>query len=248
MQALRKLIWVQFKLYLREPMAFFFTLIFPAALLLLFGAMFGNQPDPQYHPNYGYVDYETPALIGLIIGTVGLMSIPISTAAARDFKVLRRYRATPLWPFTYIAADVIVNVLVALVGGVLLLIAGVVAFDLHLPENPAGLLMAFLLASLAFAALGYLIASIAPTARVAQVVGMVLFFPLMFLSGAAMPVEFMPDGLRAVAEWLPLRHAVKLLQGFWFGEGWREHLIEIAILAGLTAVAGILAAHLFRWE
>ncbi|RME80129.1 MAG: ABC transporter permease [Caldilineae bacterium] len=248
MKALRKLTVVQFKLYLREPMAFFFTLIFPAALLLLFGAIFGNTPDPQYHPDYGYIDYETPALLALIIATVGLMSVPVATAAAREAKVLRRYRVTPLRARTYILADVLTSLAVAVLGSILLVILGVLVFDLHLPQEPLGVAGAFLLASLAFAALGYLVAGIAPTARVAQVVGMVLFFPMMFLSGAATPVEFMPGWLRTVAEWLPMRHAVRSLQGFWFGESWREFDVQTLALALVLVVAGLLAIRFFRWE
>jgi len=122
MRGLSKLILVQFKLFLREPAAFFFSLIFPSALLLLFGAIWGNTPDPDFNPNFGYIDTEVPAMTGIIIATVGLLGIPIATATSREFGVLRRYRATPMSPATYFVADVVVNLGVAIIGMILLIV------------------------------------------------------------------------------------------------------------------------------
>src|SRR6185503_729280 len=122
MRGLGKLTLVQFKLFLREPAAFFFTLVFPALLLVLFGAIFGNTPNPQFNPNFGYIDTEVPALAGIIIGTVSLMGVPVATATAREHKILRRYRSTPISPLTYLAADVTVTFCVALGGMVLLIL------------------------------------------------------------------------------------------------------------------------------
>lgn len=248
MRALQRLTFTYFKLYLREPLAFFFTLAFPALLLLLFGAIFGNEPDPEYNPELGYIDFYTPALIVLIAATVGLMSVPIKTAAERESKVLRRYRATPLRPLTYLSADVLVNILVVLVGTALLVVIGKILYNLQLPQNWGGVLVVVVLAGLVFAAMGYLIASLAPTARSAQVVGMVAFFPMMFLSGAAMPLEMFPGWLQGVSRMLPMTHAVKLAQGVWFGGGFSEYATETAVLGILLLVCTAFAARFFRWE
>ena len=64
-----KLTWMQIKLFSREPIALFFTLIFPLLLLLLFGAIFGNEPDPLYG-GFGYIDAQVPGITALIIGTI----------------------------------------------------------------------------------------------------------------------------------------------------------------------------------
>jgi ABC-2 type transport system permease protein len=94
----------------------------------------------------------------------------------------------------------------------------------------------------------YLIASLAPGARLAQVIGMVIFYPMMFLSGAGMPLEVLPESLRRVSTFLPLTYVVKLLRGVWFGEAWSEHWVEVAVLGGILIVFGGLAARFFRWE
>ncbi|MFN3762497.1 MAG: ABC transporter permease, partial [Anaerolineae bacterium] len=97
-------------------------------------------------------------------------------------------------------------------------------------------------------ALGYLIAGLAPTARVAQTIGMVLAFPTMFLSGASIPLEVLPAKVQAVSRYIPLTHVVRLMKGLWFGEAWRQHWTEVAVLAGCLLVGGMLAAWTFRWE
>lgn len=248
MPGLNRLILVQFKLFLREPAAFFFTLIFPSLLLILFGSIFGNTPDPQFDPSYGYIDNEVPALAAIIISTVGLMGIPVATATAREQGWLRRYRATPMRPLTYFAADVAVYFGIALIGVILLVVLAKVVYGLRFNGNWWYVAAAFSLGALAFIAVGYLIAGLAPTARVAQVVGQVAFFPMMMLSGAAMPRAIMPETVRHVGDFLPLTYVVNLLQGLWRGQAWSEHLLAVTILSVMLVAGGILSSRVFRWE
>jgi len=239
---------MQLKLYLREPIAFFFTLVFPLLLLLLFGAIFGNTPDPQFNPNQGYIDYETPALIILVLATIGLLSVPIKVASEREQKILRRYQATPLKPIVYLSTEVTMNILVALGGTFLLILTGKLVYHLQLPQQVVLVFLAWGLSALAFAAIGFLIAALAPTARIAQVVGMVLFFTMMFLSGASLPPQMFPEWLQQVRLVLPMTHAVTLLQGLWFGENWSAHWVEISVLFFTLVFCASLAARYFRWE
>ena len=106
MRGLTQLTVMNFKLYLREPIATFFTLAFPPLLVLLFGAMYGNDPSPLYG-GYGTMDITMPAYTALILGTIGLLGVPITTSGYREQGVLRRFRATPMRPLTYIVADLL---------------------------------------------------------------------------------------------------------------------------------------------
>lgn len=239
---------VQTKLYLREPAAFFFTLVFPAMILVLFGLIFGNEPDPAFSPDFGYVDYEVPAIAGLVIGTVAFMGIPVSVASAREHKVLRRFQAAPIGPWTYLLAEVAVNIGMSVVGMVLLVLVGRLFFEMHFAGSLPVVAAAFLFAALAFVATGLAIAGLSPTARVAQTVGMVLYFPMLFLSGASIPRQIMPEAIQRIGDFLPMTHMVELLQGLWFGEAWREHTLETAVLAAMLLLGGVVGARTFRWE
>jgi ABC-2 type transport system permease protein len=249
MRGLGRLFVMQFKLYLREPVAFFFSLAYPALLLLLFGYIYGNEPDLAFWGvNFGTVDASVPAYAGIIIGTVALMGIPIDTAASRETGVLRRYRATPLRPAVYLLASVAVYLMIALLGMAILVVTGKLVFGLRIAGSWLNVLAAITLSALSFYSLGYLIASLVPTARAAQAVGMVIFFPMMFLSGAGMPLQLLPESLRKVSDFLPLSYVVRLIQGLWFGELWRDLWLPVLVLVGVMFMATAAAAKTFRWE
>jgi ABC-2 type transport system permease protein len=235
------------KLYLREPWATFFTLVFPLMVLLLFGAIYGNEPE-EIFGGLGSMDVAVPAYTAMIIASVGLLGIAIGVAGYREQGVLKRYRATPMRPAVYMSAHVLVNLGMTLVGTILLIVAGLLIYHVQFQGNWLSVLAAFILCTLSFFAAGFVIASLARTARSAQVIGMVLFYPMLFLSGATIPLEVMPDRLQSWAKILPLTHVVTLLKGLWFGESWGQHWVEVAVLAGLLVVGGTVAAMLFRWE
>jgi ABC-2 type transport system permease protein len=81
---------------------------------------------------------------------------------------------------------------------------------------------------------------------VAQVVGNVVYFPMLFLSGATLPQEIMPEGIRQIAQWLPMTHLVDLMQDLWLGDGWSWS--AALILAAMLGVGTVVAAVTFRWE
>jgi len=247
MRALWKLTVVQAKLFLREPIGAFFTLLFAPLVLILFGFIYGNDPEPLFGGR-GSMDISVPAYTGMIVGTVGLMGVPITTAARRESGVLRRFRATPLRPITYLVSDVSVNLGMTLLGVLLLFVVGRLAYGVRFEGGVVNVLGGICLGASTFLAVGYVLAGLAPTARVAQVVGMVLFYPMMFLSGASIPLELMPQGVRDASRFIPLTHVVSLIKGLWFGEGWGQHLSEVAILLGLLVVTLAVASRTFRWE
>lgn len=245
MKSFIKLTAINFKLFTREPAAFFFTLVFPALVLVLFGFIFGNDPDPAYG-GFGYIDASVPGLTALVIGTVALMSIPVTTATAREQKILRRYQASPMPPSAYLAADTVVNFALALAGMFLLIVIATVGFDLRFGGNWLAILGGFIISGIGFMSVGYIIASLAPTARIAQVVGQALFFPMLFLSGSTLPREIMPEGVITVSEFLPLTHVVTLLQDLWFGNGWNT--TSVIVLLVMAAIGTLIASRTFRWE
>lgn len=238
---------VQFKRFLREPIALFFTVAFPVLLVLLFGFIWGNEPgSPFSPPGFGYIDTQVPALAAIVIGTVALIGLPITTAGDRRQKLLRRYQATPLRPVVYFAADVSVHFGSALLGMALVIVVARLVFGLRFGGSWAAVLGGFTLSTLAFVGVGYVLASLARSERVAQAVGMAIYFPLMFLSGAAMPLQTMPGTVREVSRWLPLTHVVQLLQDLWFGVGWNWQ--SGLVLLGMLLAGTVASAALFRWE
>jgi ABC-2 type transport system permease protein len=239
--------WTQAKLYVREPIATFFTIFFAPLFLVLFGLIYGNEPSDLFGGR-GSMDVTVPAYLGIIIVTVGLIGLPIQTAVNRELGILRRYRVTPLRPLTYIVADVTTYWVMALLGMVLLVIVGALAYSIRFEGSIPSVLAGFTLSTLSFLSLGFVIASLAPSARVAQTVGMVLAYPMMFLSGATIPLEVLPVGVQRIADFLPLTYVVRLMRGLWVGEPWSNLWPEVVVLTGMLVVCSAISARFFRWE
>ena len=233
---------IETKLFLREPMAAFFTLAFPLMMLFLFGAIYGNEPNELFGGR-GTMDVSVPAYMAMIIGSVGLLSIAIRVTSYREKGILRRFRSTPLRPYVILLDTVLANFAMTLLGTAILIIAAKLMYNLQFDGNALLFLAAFILSSLSFFSLGFVIASVASTTRIAQVAGMVVFYPMLFLSGAAIPLEVMPETIKKVASYLPLTYVVDILKGMWFGESLSGHLTEVAVLAG-TLIAGVVISAL----
>lgn len=247
MRALTKYTWVEIKLFLREPLGAFFTLGFPLMMLFLFGSIYGNAPSPYFN-GYGTVDVSVPAYTAMIIGTTGIMGLTITMSSYREKGILRRLRATPLRPHIILTGQVVVIFAMTVVGMLLLILAGKLVYDLRFDGNPVSVALAFVLSSLSFFSLGFVLASVMPTARTAQVVGMVIFYPMLFLSGAGLPLEMLPDGVRKISNFLPLTHVVTLLRGLWTGDVWSQHITEVIVLTSMMVVGVLISARTFRWE
>ena len=247
MRAFRSLAWVLAKLALRDPLAVFFTLALPPALVALFGLAFGNAPIPL-QAGRGSMDHQLPAIAAWVFAMTGLFSVPMALLGRRDAGTLRRFQVTPLRPATYLAADVVVHLGQALLGLALLFAVGMGLFGAHGGGTAAAVLGAALLGALAFLALGYALAALLPSARAVPVVGNLLAVPMLFLSGATAPLEVMPAAVQRAAGLNPLHHAVALLRGAWFGDPWPGLAASAAVVAGLLVGAAVFAAWRFRWE
>ncbi len=245
MRAFLEMTWVEMKLYLREPTAAFFTLAFPLLLLFIFGGIFGNEPSPQLG-GYGMVDISVPGYIAMIMGTIGLLSIPVVIATYRENGVLRRFRATPLNSSVILAAQVVVSLIMLLVSTVLLVVAARLIFDLALPSAYLSIALAVVFAGISFFTLGFVVSGLVSSSRAATAVGMAIFFPMLFLSGAALPKALFPEFMAQVSELLPLTHAITLLHEIWHGVGW--NMVAVAVLGGMLLVSVLISARTFRWE
>lgn len=247
MKTLLKMTWMETKLFLREPIGAFFTLIFPLMMLFLFGSIYGNEPS-AYFGGRGTIDISIPAYTAMIIATSGLLSITITMAAYRENGVLRRLRTTPVNPLAILIAQVIVVFAMTLLGMVLLIVAGKLVYHVRFEGNALSVFFGFVLCCLSFFGLGFILAGLMPNARTAQIVGMVLLYPMMFLSGAGFPRELLPEAIKKVATFLPLTYVVNLLRGLWVGEAWSAHLLDVGVLLGMLLLGVIISAKTFRWE
>jgi len=247
MHAFWKLTWTEIKVFVREPIAAFFTLACPLMFLFLFGSIYGNRPS-SYFGGFGSVDISVPGYIAIIIANTGLISLAVTIANYRETGVLRRMRASPVGSLTVLGSQLAVAYAMTSLGVALLIIAARAVYGLRFAGSPIGVFCAFSISAFAIFSMGFLLAGAAPTGRAAQVAGFVLFFPMIFLSGATIPREVLPEATRHYAQILPLTHVVSLLRGMWAGDPWDAHYKESLLLAGLLIVCTLISSKTFRWE
>ncbi len=247
MKSLFKMTWIETKLFFREPVGTFFTLAFPLMMLFIFGSIFGNTPS-AYFNGYGSVDVSVPAYTAMIIATTGLVGLTITISSYREKGVLRRLQTTPMSPLYILTAQVIVLFAMTILGMALLIIVGKLVYNLRFDGNALSVLGGFTLSSLSFFAIGFILAGLMPSARTAQIVAMVLLYPMLFLSGAGYPRELLPESILKVSAFLPLTYVVKLLRGLWIGESWGLHTTDTLVLAGILVVGVLVSIKTFRWE
>lgn len=247
MNAFAKLATLQTRLYLREPIAVFFTLLYGPFMLVIMGIIFGSAPRPELN-GLSQMDISVPAYMALIIGITGLTAVPINAATRRETGVLRRFAATPLRPLVYFLADILAPLLVTLLGILFLLLLGLFVYHVRFHGQWLSLVAGILLSMLAFFSVGYAIAGVVPSARVAIVLGNVLIIPMAVFSGAFMPLEIMPETVQAISRFMPLTHVVNLLRGLWLGAPWSSLLLEVAVLVALLVLGMLVVALTFKWE
>lgn len=247
MRAFGKLTLTQIKVYLRQPAEAFFTLAWVPLMLVLFGSIFGNDP-ATFVGGHGFIDMTTPAYIAMVIDNVGLLTIPVNVTMKRETGMLHRLRATPLRSSTFMLADVLTYVLVLLLGIVIMCAVAVFGFGAQFFGNWGLVILALLLTTFAIYAMGYLLASISPSVAVANVLSYILGFIMMFLSGAAIPMEVLPPAVHNISRFIPLTYGVRLLKASWLQGSWEGQGLSVGVLVGIALICTAFAARFWRWE
>src|SRR6266550_912957 len=241
-----KLTWVETKIFTREPMGFVATLIMPLLVFIFLGRVFGigkSVTAPQVD-----LPFNPAILAAVLIAISAVQSLVAIISIYREGGILKRLRSTPLSPVTIMGALVVVKLLFTVISLTLLMLAGRRLFPGVMSVNVFSFTLAVLLGTFSILSLGFVIASLVPTARFAQPISAFVLYPMLALSGLFFPIERLPRALKALAYLLPTTHAVALLDGVWEGSGWGSHWVNVAALLVLFAAYTALSTKVFRWE
>src|SRR6266849_4599669 len=195
-----------------------------------------------------FVSVELPVLVAVLIALSGVLSLVTIISIYREGGILKRLRATPLRPQTILTAHVLVKLALTAVTLALTLLAGKRYYPINMNIPIFGFTMALLISTWSILSIGFVIASIVPTARFAQPIGAAILYPMVGLCGLFVPLQSLPPALQAVSRVLPLTYAVSLLQGIWKGEAWWAHRGDVVALIVVFVICTALSAKVFRWE
>jgi ABC-2 type transport system permease protein len=241
----KQLLITEFKLLRREPMILFWALLFPVGLLIVIGSSTSSKPQANLG-GLKFIVVYTPVLMTFTLTLLALSAMPSTLASYRDKGYLKRLSTTPVGAARLLIAQLTLVVGLSISVVVLIMLVAHFAYNVPLPSQVGGFILAILLTMSAMASLGLLIASLAPNQRTAGAIGGILFFPLMFFAGLWVPQQQMSHLLRTISQYTPLGAAVPSITnsdfGIWPGT---THLL---VLAGYTVILCGLAIRFFRWD
>ena len=233
LRGLWNLTWLEIKIFLREPLGASPRSESRRWFLSCSVGCWVARPPSQAR---GLIRVELPVLASILIAINAVLSLVTIISIYREGGILKRLRATPLRPHTILAAHVIVKLLLTAVTLTSMVLAGKRYYPLGVDAPVIGFTVALLLTTLSILSMGFLIASLIPTARFAQPIGAMILYPMIGFSGLFGRIDALPPVLQAVARVQPLTYAVSLLQGIWKGDAWSAHVGDLAALALLFAV------------
>ncbi len=248
LRGLGKLTWLEVKIFVREPMGVIGTVAIPVVVFLVLGRALGGRVAAGSPESRGFLAAGLPVFASLLIVLSAVTSLVTIMAIYREGGILKRLRATTLRPETILAAHVLVKLLFTAITMALLVLAGRQYYPLPMDAPILPFAAALLLSTLSVLSIGFLIASLVPTARFAQPISAIVLYPMVALSGLFLPIEALPPALEWLARALPMTYAVSLMQGIWQGEGWLAHLADAGALVLIGAACTALSARVFRWE
>jgi len=244
--AFGKLVQSETKIAWRVPVGLIFGVALPVLLLVIFGCIPAmKKPDPSLGGLTPFASYF-PVLIGTALATLCLISLPIHLAGDREQGILRRMSTTPVPPAWLLAAQVIINLALAVLTLGIMMLAATTVFGLAVPKQAGGFTLALLLTAAAMLAIGLWISAIARTASSAIIIGQLFLYLFLFSAGLFFAQQKLPPVLRQLAELLPLGagvHAMTLSM-----QGTFPSATSLLVLAAWAAVFSFLAVRFFRWE
>jgi ABC-2 type transport system permease protein len=248
LHGLLKLTWIELKIFLREPLGAFGTIVIPVLVFVVAGRLLGRGLAPSALAASSFVSVGLPVLASILISVTAVLSLVTIISIYREGGILKRLRATPLRPQTILTAHVLAKLLLTAATLALMVLAGKRYYPVGVHAPLFSFTVALLISTWSILSMGFLIASIVPTARFAQPIGAFILYPMIGVSGLFVPVESLPPALHALSRIVPLTYSVSLLEGIWKGDAWLAHVGDVAALVVVFVICTALSAKVFRWE
>ena len=231
-------------LLLREPVAVFFSLVFPVIMYVFIGIPYAST---EVAPGVRFIDVMFPSLILTVIANLLLMGMPIYLAELRSRGIDRRYATLPLRGGHFVIA-LLLSTLVLIAGAVAVVLLVVAAHDGVRSELWSPRLLLVMAGSIVWlSALGFLIGALRVSSRTTQALSAAVFFLMFFGSGAAMPLDQLPEILKRILEWNPLKQWLDVAVGLYTGTG-VERVEWLRLLLALPLTLGCVLAGSRLWR
>jgi ABC-2 type transport system permease protein len=233
----------QLIMLVRNPRAVMAGLVLPGLLLAL-------QAGKAHHVTMAAAAPTIAGLLAFSAVAVAFFSHANALVIAREDGVLRRWRAAPLPGWAYFAGRIVATILLTAASGLVLVVVAMSMTGLHLSTHAVlGLLAADVLGAVALAALGIALTPLISSAQAAQPVLMLVYIPLVLLSGSFGMISNLPHWLTTTVTYLPAQPLINAVSGaLLHSSGALMSVHDLAVLAGWAAGGLLLSVWFFQWE
>ena len=240
-----KLYAIEQKLALRSGDMLLFGVAMPVGIMILITMLAGQKTAGD---GYTYLDSSFASLIAVGICASAFMGIPLTIVDYRDKKILKHFFTTPCSPMWLLGSDVLCCAGNAVLSALSVTLVSVTFLGYRMKGNIPAFVGAWVLTLASRFSIGLLMASLCRTVKAVNAATSLVYFPMLFLSGATIPYELFPAGLQKVANVLPLTQGIKLMKAVSMGMKMDSIWKIVALLVGITLVCGAISVRTFRWE
>ena len=229
------------QLALRNRMFFFFSVVFPIGMFFLYAGVFakGNPRVVAY--------FLGPVIAFNVMGSFWGLSVAL--VMFREQGILRRFHIAPVSAVDMLASSILANFVLTLPTVCLEILLARFIFHVRDFGNLISLAIFVVVGTIAFASLGLVVASVTNTMQETQVINQLIWLPLIFLSGATLPLAYLPNSVQRIALFLPATYLVSALQNAFYASFsvWKL-LVQLFALFSWAVLTFFVAVQLFRWE
>ena len=234
-------------LFWRNREAAFFTFFLPILFFLIFGSIYGNSIITKEHIRAA--PFLQAGMIGYGVASTAFAGLAITMVIRRESGMLKRIRATPLPPTTYLLAVLVSTFIVFVIEAALMVVIGRLLFHIAFPERLGSLFVILMLGAACFAAMGLGLTGVVRSAEGSSAVVNFVYLPMAIISGTFFTPKEFPSFLRAIADVLPLTYYTKLTRDVMVRNHhvWSETgSIGVVVLWGVIGLAAAVRG--FRWQ
>lgn len=236
---------MELKLFFRERIALLFTFIVPAVSFIVFGLMFRTNS----YDGLDYFQAYIPSMIAIIIFTTAFFSMGVQIVIDREKGVYKRLKGTPLNQQAIFTATVIKGFLAIYVGAIEIMLIAKFGFKTELTAHPFEFFLALTFCSITFFSIGFIVSALVKRMQTALGIAMMAMYPMMFLSGATLPLETLPEVLQNSSYLVPLTYVVNVLRDGWNGTLFTSGAwVDLGVLIGILIVSTLIGTKFFRWS
>ena len=237
----------EWKLNVRNMNMVIFALIVPLVVLVILGFLYGDKPAAD-NLEYTFVEQSFGALCAISICVGGLMGLPLVIAEYRERNILKRFQVTPVSPIILILVELLIYVIYCILSMITLLLVAILFWNVRIHGSFAVFLGSWILTMISTLSIGMMVGGIAKNTKNASVIACILYFPMLFFSGATLPYEVMPKIMQNIIRIFPLTQGIQLMKATFLGLPNENIYLPVAVMIAVTVICMGIAGKCFRWK